>query len=79
MRTIFDRSWHTDGFESSVAATDYQTDHSPRMQRHRDLLAELAAPSASHKVRCAIDLPAELREAIEAWTFRETTASFVGW
>jgi hypothetical protein len=56
------------GSPGDIAAEYYESTSEPKVERYRALLAEISSSGAASEHRTLIDLPEDLREAIEAWT-----------
>jgi hypothetical protein len=68
MRVILAVLYLFAGSPGDITAEYYESTSEPKMERYRIFLAEIASSGTASKPRTLIDLPEDLREAIEDWT-----------
>jgi hypothetical protein len=56
------------GSPDDAAAESIDTAQEPKVERYRAFLAELASSGTASETKAPIDLPKDLKEAIENWT-----------
>jgi hypothetical protein len=71
MRAIFALLCLFGGSPDDVTAESIDAAQEPKVERYRTLLSELAPPGMAQSTKAAIDLPEDLKEAIENWTGNE--------
>jgi hypothetical protein len=56
------------GLPNDVAEDGFGGTQEPKVEQYRVLLSELASSGTAPAVMAPLDLPEDLKEAIEAWT-----------
>jgi hypothetical protein len=56
------------GSPDDLSAEGYDGAQEPKAERYRALLSELASSRTAPEAKAPIDLPEDVKEAIEAWT-----------